>query len=101
MANDIGDKITELLNNPDALGKISDMMSSAKGSQNFSQSNIPDAQMMEKVSRIASKMNDKSDPKINLLYALRPYMNDARCQHIDRAIKMIQLTKITELFKDL
>lgn len=100
MANDIGDKINDLLNNPDALNKLSGMMSSFQGSQNQSQSNASDAQMMEKISRIASKMNDKSDPKINLLYALRPYMNNNRSQHIDKAIKMIQLTKITELFKD-
>lgn len=99
MANDIGDKINEILNNPDAMGKISDMMSGMKNNQN--QNSIPDADMMEKVSRIVSKMSDKSDPKINLLYALRPYMNNTRSQHIDRAIKMIQLTKITELFKDL
>ncbi|MBE7038325.1 MAG: hypothetical protein E7404_05445 [Ruminococcaceae bacterium] len=99
MANDIGNKINEILNNPDAMGKISDMMSGMKNNQN--QNSIPDADMMEKVSRIASKMSDKSDPKINLLYALRPYMNNTRSQHIDRAIKMIQLTKITELFKDL
>ena len=75
------------------------MMSQMKMPSN--QNSAPDVDMMEKVSKIASKMSDKSDPKINLLYALRPYMNSQRSQHIDKAIKMIQLTKITELFKDL
>lgn len=99
MSGDIGDKINEILNNPDAMEQISGMMSQMKMPSN--QNSAPDVDMMEKVSKIASKMSDKSDPKINLLYALRPYMNSQRSQHIDKAIKMIQLTKITELFKDL
>lgn len=99
MANDnIGDKINEILNNPDAVSKISQMMSGA------SQSSVPtddNLEMTRKISAIASKINDRSDPKINLLYALKPYMNSTRTQHIDKAIKMLRLTQITELFKDL
>ena len=99
MANDnIGDRISEILKNPDAVSKITQMMS---GAANESTQSNDDLEMTRKISAIASKMNDKSDPKINLLYALRPYMNSARTQHIDRAIKMIKLTQITELFKDL
>ena len=82
MANDnIGDKINEILNNPDAVSKISQMMSGA------SQSSAPtddDLEMTRKISAIASKMNDRSDPKINLLYALKPYMNSTRTEPLEK-----------------
>ena len=96
MASDnIMDKVSEILSSPDAMGEIGQML----GGPEAPKSN-PDADMVDKISRIASRMNEP-DPKINLLYALRPYMNNARTQHIDKAIKMIQMTKITEFFKDI
>ena len=93
--DNIGDKISEILKNPDAM---SQMMS---GAQSTGAPSGDDLEMTRKISQIASKMNDRSDPKINLLYALKPYMNTTRAQHIDKAIKMLKLTQMTELFKDL
>lgn len=88
------DKVSEILSNPDTMGKIGQML----GGPEAPPSSI-DIDMANKISNIASKMNEP-DPKINLLYALKPYMNGYRSQHIDKAIKMIQMTKITGFFKD-
>lgn len=96
--DNIGDKISEILKNPDAMSQISQMMS---GAQSTGAPSGDDLETTRKISQIASKMNDRSDPKINLLYALKPYMNTTRAQHIDKAIKMLRLTQMTELFKDL
>lgn len=96
--DNIGDKINEILKNPDAVNQISQMMS---GAQTGGAQSSDDAEMTRRISQIASKMNSRSDPKINLLYALKPYMNATRAQHIDKAIKMLKLTQMTELFKDL
>lgn len=95
-ADNLMNKVNEILSDPDAMGKISQMLGSAQGSA----PSAPDANITEKITQIASKINEP-DPKINLLSALRPYMNPARTQHIDRAIKMIQMTKITGFFKDI
>lgn len=95
MASDnLMNKVNEILSDPDAMGKISQMLGSSQSG------GAPDANLTDKITQIASKMNEP-DPKINLLYALKPYMNQSRTQHIDKAIKMIQMTKITSLFKDM
>ena len=87
------EKVNQILSNKDALGEISKM---------FSQSapQGEEIQMAEKISQMTRKLNEP-DPKINLLYALKPYMNKTRVDHIDKAIKMIQMTKITGFFKDI
>ena len=87
------DKVSQLLENKDAMNEISKMFSN----------NTPqgdEIEMTEKISQMTRKLNEP-DPKINLLYALKPYMNPSRVNHIDKAIKMIQMTKITGFFKDI
>ncbi len=98
--NNIMGTINELLKDPEAVNKITDLLSSQGSEQSVSNS-APDPEMMARLSKVAASMADKSDPKINLLYALKPYMNQTRSQHIEKAIKMLQMTKITGLFKDL
>ena len=89
-------KVNELLSNKDAISEISKMFSS-EGS--ISPAN-EDIEMATKISKMTQKLSEP-DPKINLLYALKPYMNPSRTEHIDKAIKMIQMTKITGFFKDI
>ncbi|MBE7053798.1 MAG: hypothetical protein E7391_05945 [Ruminococcaceae bacterium] len=87
------DKVSQLLENKDAMSEISKMFSN-----NTPQGN--EIEMAEKISQMTRKLNEP-DPKINLLYALKPYMNPSRTNQIDKAIKMIQMTKISGFFKDI
>ena len=87
------DKVNQLLENKDAMSEISKMFSN-----NTPQGN--EIEMAEKISQMTRKLNEP-DPKINLLYALKPYMNPSRTNQIDKAIKMIQMTKISGFFKDI
>lgn len=96
-ADNFMDKVGQILGNKDAMSQISQML----GGGDAQNSGPSDAQieMANKISQITSKMSEP-DPKINLLYALKPYMSASRTEHIDKAIKMIQMTKITGFFKD-
>ena len=96
------------MNNDNIMGKINDILSDPKtreslqemmGVSNSQKSSI-DAFSPENIRRISQLMTDDSDPKINLLYALKPYMSPQRERQIDNAIKMLRMTKLTGFFKD-
>lgn len=43
--------------------------------------------------------NSRNDPRSNLLMSLRPYMRSSRQHTIDSAVKLLNLTKLSQLFK--
>lgn len=99
MAEDINEKIKALLSNPDAMNMISSMLSS-KDIQNDDEE--PQAtDYSNEISNAISKLNSVDDKRINLLKALKPYMRQSRSQNIDKALKMLKITQMTSLFKDL
>jgi len=48
-----------------------------------------------------SKLGTGDDKRINLLNALRPYMKSSRAESIDKAVRIIKLTKLSSILKDL
>ena len=94
-SDNIMSKINDILSDPKAKESIQEMMGVSK-----SQKNTIDAFSPENIQRISQLMTDNSDPKINLLYALKPYMSAGRERQIDNAIKMLRMTKLTGFFKD-
>ena len=100
MADELGDKIKTLLSNPEAMNMFGSLLgNSASGEVASSQSD--DDEFILNVKNVISKVNSGSDKRINLLNALRPFMRDTRASNIDRAIKMLKLTQLSSLFKDL
>ncbi len=94
-SNNIMSKINDILSDPKAKESIQEMMGVSQG-----QKSTIDAFSPENIQRISQLMTDNSDPKINLLYALKPYMSAVRGRQIDNAIKMLRMTKLTGFFKD-
>ena len=106
MDDNMMDKLKGILNDPETMQSLSDMMGSLGGGQQKKQAETEtkaaqQMQMMMRVKDIMDRVNDTDDPRINLLTALRPYMRSNRASHMDRAIRMIQMTKITSILKDL
>lgn len=96
MSNDnIMNKINDILSDPKSMESLQEMIGSAPEPKN-----TIDAFSPENIQRISRLMTDNSDPKINLLYALKPYMSPQRERQIDNAIKMLRMTKLTGFFKD-
>lgn len=99
MAEDFSEKIKALLSDPDAMNMISSMLSS-KDIQN--DNNEPQtSDYSNEISAAISKFNSIDDKRINLLKALKPYMRQSRSENIDKALKMLKITQMTSLFKDL
>lgn len=71
-----------------------------KNSNNsFDFSNI-DMNTILKMKSIMDKMNNSNDPRSNLLYSLKPYLREGRKEKIDQYANLLNIAKITELFKD-
>ena len=74
--------------------------SNAQDSNNsFDFSNI-DMNTILKMKSIMDKMNTSNDPRSNLLYSLKPYLREGRKEKIDQYANLLNIAKMTELFKD-
>ena len=101
MADDFQEKLNALLSNPDVMKTISAL---AGGSSPMQPSvddmndytTIPDNTATD-LSAMVNNLSNNSDDRINLLYALKPYMRSSRADHMDMAIKILKLTKLTSL----
>lgn len=96
MADDMADKLKSLLNNPEMMGMLSSFLSTQK-EDDSPQSSQPSADIQSMISKIQSS----DDKRITLLNALRPYMRSSRASGIDKAVKMLKITQLGSILKDL
>ena len=110
MANDFQNKLGAILNNPEMLKTIASMADSIgngnaeSGIQDEGSSGISDrsaGEIASELQSVMSSINSASDSRINLLMALKPYMRTNRAENMDTAIKILKLTKLTSLLKDI
>ncbi|MBO5369470.1 MAG: hypothetical protein J6B23_02195 [Clostridia bacterium] len=100
MADDIGEKLQALLSNPEAMNMFSSLLGSGNNKGNETDNSGND-EFINNIQTAMSKLSNTSDRRINLLNALRPYMRSSRAEGIDKAVKMLKLTQLTSIFKDL
>lgn len=62
-------------------------------------SSIDPATIM-KITSALGKMNDKSDPRANLLYSLKPYLRDGKKDKLDQYVNLLNITKMADILKD-
>lgn len=65
----------------------------------FDFSNI-DMNTILKMKSVMEKMNNKNDPRANLLYSLKPYLRDERKDKLDQYANLLNVAKIAELLKN-
>lgn len=84
----------------DAEDKIKNVMSSFSGGDSggggFDNDSMEVAQIREMINQLGSSRND---PRSNLLMSLKPYMRETRQRSIDSAVKLLNLTKLSQLFR--
>lgn len=83
----------------DAEDKIKNAMSSfSNGNSGAAEDNSLEyiMQMKDIMSKLA---NNRDDPRSNLLLSLKPYMRTGRRQSIDNAVKLLNLTKLSSIFR--
>jgi hypothetical protein len=61
--------------------------------------NLNNPETISKISRVFEVMNTKDDKRINLIMSLRPFLGQARNSKLDHAVKMLQVSKLSNLMK--
>lgn len=84
---------------PEMLNNIGNMLNSNnKSNQNSSQNgnfNL-DINTIIKMKSIMENMNNKNDPRANLLYSLKPYLRDSKKDKLDQYVNLLNVSKIAE-----
>lgn len=105
----IADAISQI--SPEMIQNFSQMMNKDKTNENNSNSNTSssnnnfdfsnlDINMISKLSSAMNKMNNKNDPRANLLQSLKPYLRDSKKEKLDQYVNLLNVTKIADILKD-
>lgn len=57
-----------------------------------------DFETIMKMKSMMEKLNNKDDPRANLLLSLKPYLKNSRKEKIDQYIKLFNMSKVLEVF---
>lgn len=126
MSDDVSDKIKQIAdmfgqnsntNIPDNVkGLLSMLMSNnsskeedsseeptqkSRANENANNDNPDDfADMARKMKKAVGMLNTGSDPRVNLLNAIRPYLNKNRQRKLQTCIKLMRIGSLTQLLDD-
>ena len=50
-----------------------------------------------KMKSIMENMNNKNDPRANLLYSLKPYLRDSKKNKLDQYVNLLNISKIADV----
>lgn len=125
MSEDMGEKIKQIAealggnsaNMPDNMKGILNMLMSSTSSkeegssddrsqkpetkESSSNTNSDDlADMSRKMKKAMNLLSTGSDPRVNLLNAIRPYLNQNRQRKLQTCLKLIKLGSLTKLMDD-
>ena len=98
MNDDIVKMLGGMLQNPDALKSLA----GALGGNEKSEPEQPpqDDSLETGIKNMMSVLNQTDDRRITLLNALRPYLSPQRASGVDRAIKILKLTKLSQIMRN-
>lgn len=97
--NDLNNLLNQV--SPEMLNNFASMMNSNNKNTNDSNSssnnfNI-DMNTIMKMKSIMSNMNNKNDPRANLLYSLKPYLRDNKKNKLDQYVNLLNVSKIADI----
>ena len=108
-SNDLNNLLSQV--SPEMINNLSNILNSntQTSSQNSSNQNINnstpnnnnnfnlDMNTIMKMKYIMENMNNKNDPRANLLYSLKPYLRDSKKDKLDQYVNLLNVSKIAEL----
>ena len=108
-SNDLNNLLSQV--SPEMINNLSNILNSntQTSSQNSSNQSINnstsnnnnnfnlDMNTIMKTKSIMENMNNKNDPRANLLYSLKPYLRDSKKDKLDQYVNLLNVSKIAEL----
>lgn len=83
---------------PEMLNNFSNMMNSNTQSSESSSNNFNlDVNTIMKMKSVIDNMNNKNDPRANLLYSLKPYLRDSKKSKLDQYVNLLNISKIADV----
>lgn len=93
----------EMLNNLSSMlnsnNSSSDNQNNNQNSNNSNNFNI-DMNTIMKMQKIMGNMNNKNDPRANLLYSLKPYLRDSKKDKLDQYVNLLNISKIADMMNN-
>ena len=83
---------------PEMINNLSSSLnpnSSANNNSNQNNFNL-DMNTILKMKSIMESMNNKNDPRANLLYSLKPYLIESKKDKVDQYVNMLNISKIAD-----
>lgn len=91
MLNNLGNMLNS--NNQSNQNSSQESAHSENSSNNF---NL-DMNTIMKMKSIMENMNNRNDPRANLLYSLKPYLRDSKKNKLDQYVNLLNVSKLAEL----
>ena len=85
---------------PEMLNSLGNMINSKNQSNQNSSTNGNfnlDMNTILKMKSIMENMNNKNDPRANLLYSLKPYLRDSKKDKLDQYVNLLNVSKIADI----
>ena len=86
---------------PEMLNNLSGMLNSNnqpnQNSNNSGNNFNIDMNTIMKMKSIMENMNNKNDPRANLLYSLKPYLRDTKKDKLDQYVNLLNISKIADV----
>lgn len=57
-------------------------------------------EMLRKVKTVMDKLNTTNDPRINLLFAIRPFLNNKRQKKLSNCINLLRVSSLAKLVEE-
>ena len=99
-SGNIPDDIKQMMNNVQNNSNNQSNQNSSQESahsENSSNNFNLDMNTIMKMKSIMENMNNKNDPRANLLYSLKPYLRDSKKDKLDQYVNLLNVSKIAEL----
>lgn len=95
--NLLGQISPEMINNLTSKLNSSSSTSSNNNNSESKGNNLNlDMNTILKMKSIMENMNNKNDPRANLLYSLKPYLRDSKKNKVDQYVNMLNISKIAD-----
>ena len=89
------DNLINMLHNSNTTTSSDTESDNEEGSRN---DNNIDFETILKMKSIMEKMNDKDDPRRNLLLSLKPYLKDSRKEKLDQYLQLLNVSRVLDVF---
>lgn len=84
---------------PEMLNQLASAFQKGNSSDSSGKSNFDMATIL-KMKSVMEKMNQKDDPRSNLLKSLKPYLKESRKEKVDQYITLFNMGKVMEFMKE-